>query len=353
MASSMKSDELPVTVNDSLKRQEQPKGSAAMTKRGVYAAASYMASAVLLVMFNKAALSSYSFPCANVITLFQMFCSCSILYALRCWKIISFTVGEPQTTSNNPTTLVPLKTLVHTLPLALSYLLYMLITMEAVRGINVPMYTTLRRTTVAFTMIVEYLLTGQKHSLPVVGSVGIILLGAFLAGAWDLSFDAYGYAVVFIANICTAAYLAFISRIGSVSFSNFLASHFLAKISEKHFTYAEFVGIICTPILLFWTSFRGDLEVTMNFPLLFYPGFQVVMLLSCIMAFLINYYVFLNTTLNSALTQTICGNLKDLLTIGLGWLLFGGLPFDLFNIVGQALGFLGSCFYAYCKLQGK
>ncbi|KAH9805251.1 UDP-N-acetylglucosamine transporter UGNT1 [Citrus sinensis] len=217
MASSMKSDELPVTVNDSLKRQEQPKGSAAMTKRGVYAAASYMASAVLLIMFNKAALSSYSFPCANVITLFQMFCSCSILYALRCWKIISFTVGEPHTTSNNPTTLVPLKTLVHTLPLALSYLLYMLITMEAVRGINVPMYTTLRRTTVAFTMIVEYLLTGQKHSLPVVGSVGIILLGAFLAGARDLSFDAYGYAVVFIANICTAAYLAFISRIGRSS----------------------------------------------------------------------------------------------------------------------------------------
>ncbi|XP_015384492.1 UDP-N-acetylglucosamine transporter UGNT1-like isoform X2 [Citrus sinensis] len=304
MASSMKSDELPVTVNDSLKRQEQPKGSAAMTKRGVYAAASYMASAVLLVMFNKAALSSYSFPCANVITLFQMFCSCSILYALRCWKIISFTVGEPQTTSNNPTTLVPLKTLVHTLPLALSYLLYMLITMEAVRGINVPMYTTLRRTTVAFTMIVEYLLTGQKHSLPVVGSVGIILLGAFLAGAWDLSFDAYGYAVVFIANICTAAYLAFISRIGR---SSGLSSFGLMWCN----------GIICTPILLFWTSFRGDLEVTMNFPLLFYPGFQ------------------------------------DLLTIGLGWLLFGGLPFDLFNIVGQALGFLGSCFYAYCKLQGK
>lgn len=37
---------------------------------------------------------------------------------------------------------------------------------------------------------------------------------------------------------------------------------------------------------------------------------QIVMVFSCIMAFLINYYVFLNTTLNSALTQTICGNLK-------------------------------------------
>lgn len=44
-----------------------------------------------------------------------------------------------------------------------------LVTMESVRGINIPMYTTLRRTTVAFTMIVEYLLTGKKHSLLVVG----------------------------------------------------------------------------------------------------------------------------------------------------------------------------------------
>lgn len=34
------------------------------------------------------------------------------------------------------------------------------------------------------------------------------------------------------------------------------------------------------------------------------------MLLSCILAFFLNYSVFLNTTLNSALTQTMCGNLK-------------------------------------------
>ncbi|GFP96920.1 hypothetical protein PHJA_001836100 [Phtheirospermum japonicum] len=50
--------------------------------------------------------------------------------------------------------------------------------------------------------------------------------------------------------------------------------------------------------------------MTLNFPNLFSPGFLAVMLLSCILAFLLNYSVFLNTTLNSALTQTICGNLK-------------------------------------------
>ncbi|CAI0444244.1 unnamed protein product [Linum tenue] len=87
----------------------------AMTKRGAYAPISYMACAVLLVMFNKAALSSYSFPSANVITLFQ------------------------------------------------------LVTMESVRGVNVPMYTTLRRTTVVFTMIMEYFLVGQRYTSPIVG----------------------------------------------------------------------------------------------------------------------------------------------------------------------------------------
>ncbi|EEF35185.1 conserved hypothetical protein [Ricinus communis] len=153
---------LPVT-------EEKQKNDSVMTKRGAYAAISYMASAVLLVMFNKAALSSYSFQYANVITLFQTVSSCLFLYAMKWWKIISFTNDESHVKTYNPARLVPVKTLFRTLPLALSYLLYMLVTMEAVRAISVPMYTTIRRTTVAFTMIAEYLLTGKRHSLPVVG----------------------------------------------------------------------------------------------------------------------------------------------------------------------------------------
>lgn len=58
-------------------------------------------------------------------------------------------------------------------------------------------------------------------------SVGIIVLGAFIAGARDLSFDAYGYFVVFVANICTAVYLASIARISSVLTSTILKLHLL------------------------------------------------------------------------------------------------------------------------------
>ncbi|KAK4265246.1 hypothetical protein QN277_026324 [Acacia crassicarpa] len=312
---------------------------ARMTSRGLYAAASYMASAVLLVIFNKAALSSYGFPNANVITFLQLVCSCLILYAMRYWKLISFTEGELQSSSNNPATIVSLKTLAQTLPLGLAYLLYMIVTMESVRGVNVPMYTTLRRTTVAFTMILEYLLTGQRHSRFVICSIGIIIGGAVIAGARDLAFDASSYSVVFLANITTAVYFTSIARIGKSSGLN-------------SFGLMWCNGIISGPILLIWSSIRGDITTTLNFPYLYDHGFQAVLLLSCLLAFSINYYVFLNTTINSALTHTICGNMKDLFLIGFGWLIFGGLPFDLLNVAGQSLGFVGSALYAFCKLKG-
>ncbi|XP_024984720.1 nucleotide-sugar uncharacterized transporter 3-like isoform X1 [Cynara cardunculus var. scolymus] len=315
----------------------EDKGSS-MTPRGVYAAVSYMACAVMLVLFNKAALSSYSFPCANVITLFQMICSCCFLYALRSWKFITFS-SDILPLTDNSTKFVPLKTVIRTSPLALTYLLYMLAAMESVRGVNVPMYTTLRRTTVVFTMFVEFILVGQKYTRSIIGSVALIVFGAFVAGSRDLSFDSYSYAVVFVSNITTAIYLATIARIGKTSGLN-------------SFGLMWCNGIICGPVLLVWTFIWGDLKKTINFPYLFSPGFVIVLLLSCVLAFFLNYSIFLNTTLNSAVTQTICGNLKDLFTIAFGWMVFGGLPFDLLNVIGQLLGFVGSGLYAYCKLAG-
>ncbi|XP_019414749.1 PREDICTED: putative UDP-sugar transporter DDB_G0278631 [Lupinus angustifolius] len=319
-------------------REEKYKGST-MTRKGIHTALSYMAAAVLLVMFNKAALSSYNFPFANLITLCQMVCAFAILYVTKSLRIISFTTNESQNHSYNPARFVSLSTLGHTLPLALIYMLYMVVTMEAVRRVNVPMYTTLRRTTVAFTMIVEYFVSGQRYSTFVVASVVIIIVGAFVAGARDMAFDSYGYSVIFAENMCKAIYLASVARVGKSSGLNIFGLIWCNV-------------VICGPIVLLWSILRGDLQTTLNFPYLFNPGFQVVILLSCLLTFFMNYIVVLNTIVNSALTQAICGNLKDVFTSGIGWLLFKGLPYDLFNILGQSLGFLGSCLYAYCKIQG-
>ncbi|XP_056696829.1 UDP-N-acetylglucosamine transporter UGNT1-like isoform X2 [Spinacia oleracea] len=94
-------------------------------------------------------------------------------------------------------------------------------------------------------------------------SVGLIVLGAFIAGARDLSFDAYGYGIVFLANITTAICLATIARIGKFSGLN-------------SFELMWCNGILCGPILLFWTYVRGDMDLTFNFPYLLSPGFLFV-----------------------------------------------------------------------------
>ncbi|RDX76563.1 Nucleotide-sugar uncharacterized transporter 3, partial [Mucuna pruriens] len=336
---------LPVSdpPNDEDRERLLKADNKAFRERRIYAAISYMLCAVLLVLFNKAALSSYHFPSASVITLLQMVCSCCFLYVLRRWKIISFTEGESVIMANNSKKFVPLKTLKHTLPLSGAYLLYMLVTMESVRGVNVPMYTTLRRTTVVFTMLVEYMLVGQRYTRSVIFSVGLIVFGAFIAGARDFSFDAYGYAIVFLSNISTAIYLATIARVGCIPILSLSHTHKGNSISFfpcsktsglNSFGLMWCNGIICGPFLLIWTLVRGDVKMTLNFSYLLSPGFIVVLLFSCILAFFLNYSIFLNTTLNSALTQTICGNLK--------W-----------NVVGQFLGFAGSGLYAYYKLIGK
>jgi len=140
-------------------------------------------------------------------------------------------------------------------------------------------------------------------------------------------------------------------------------------------------GIICGPLLFTWIVFSGELNTALHFESLHVLGFQVLktsaltmlfwwrlfvcrltsfprsnllaittrygghwcyhliiertrpcgdhwllpfwlqicVVLSCMMAFCLNYTIFLNTTINSALTQTMCGNLK-VCCVSLSWL---------------------------------
>lgn len=57
----------------------------------------------------------------------QIICSCCFLYLLRRLKLISFHLSESLATPDNFKTFVPLKTVIDTLPVAVTYLLYMVI----------------------------------------------------------------------------------------------------------------------------------------------------------------------------------------------------------------------------------
>jgi len=199
------------------------------------------------------------------------------------------------------------------------------------------MYTTLRRTTAAFTMLAEFCLTRRQEPARVMFSVLIMVLGAVVAGASDLSYDFRGYALVFASNISTALYLATISRLGK-------------KVSMNNFGLMWCNGVICTPILLIIAMVSGEIRSAAAFEDLNSLRFQIVLVGSCMLAFVLNYTIFLNTSMNSALTQTVCGNLKDVAVIVVGFRSFGEVAVNLFNILGIGLGISGSVMYAYIKL---
>eukprot|EP00898_Chlorokybus_atmophyticus_P004606 jgi/Chlat1/5146/Chrsp33S05141 len=323
---------------------------------GVLVACAYMLCAVLLVMFNKAALSSYNFSNVNVITLMQLLCATCLLTVLV--NLRAITLRNDHAVGGVGPRFVPLKTMKLAAPVGLAYLIYMVPThthmqyhfpsfirhqmayvyvrfqivgMAALRGVNIPIYATLRRTTVAFTMTAEYILARKKHSWPVIGSVAVMVAGALLAGLRDLSFDAYSYGVVILSNATTAVY---VTATGLNSFGLMWVN-----------------CVIATPLLFTWCMFSGELSSALSFQYIRDTGFQLVIFCSCVLAFALNYTVFLNTAINSALTQSVSGNLKDVGTVLFGWFAFGGLPFDPVVMAGILLSFAGSVWYAVIQLR--
>lgn len=130
----------------------------------------------------------------------------------------------------------------------------------------------------------------KTHSPSVVAAVATMVIGAIVAGAGDLAFDAHAYGLVLASNASTALYLATIARLGKSS-----------GLNSFGLIWAN--SVVCAPVLLLASAVNGEIRQALAFPALHDMGFQAVLVLSCVLAFLLNYTVFLNTVVNSALTQ--------------------------------------------------
>eukprot|EP00894_Picocystis_sp_ML_P004729 jgi/Pico_ML_1/55246/g970.t1 len=84
------------------------------------------------------------------------------------------------------------------------------------QGLNIPMFVALRRFTILFTVIVEFLMFSRKQSAPTLSAVGIMISGALIASVTDLTFNARGYAAVLVNDLLQAAYLVIVKYVKDV-----------------------------------------------------------------------------------------------------------------------------------------
>ena len=112
-------------------------------------------------------------------------------------------------------------------------------------------------------------------------------------------------------------------------------------------------NLLSLPLMAAWFLFAtGEPAGVAAAPQLADPKFVAFLILSASQAFLLNLCIFWCTTTNSPLATTVTGQMKDILTTGLGLFLFGDVLFNARNLTGVALGLGGGIAYSLLALGG-
>lgn len=270
-----------------------------------------MSSSFLIVIFNKQLLTSYNFPSVAAIMLLQ-----SILSS------IFFATQQPQKLS------------LDILPVCIINVANVFFGLNAAGSLNVAMFTALRRISVFMTMIAQWLVFSQPPSIKTACSIVLMVLGAFIAAADDLTFDLGGYIYVTINNILT---------VGS-------------QIATKNALKKEWTK----QSILFWTSMCSVIVGGLLVATTFRPhhfdhwdntGFWFALVGSLLMGLLINWAAAWVIEENDALTLSVAGSTKSAI---LALLVCSGLldptyQFSYMNFMGLQLSTVASLWYVYCK----
>ena len=79
-------------------------------------------------------------------------------------------------------------------------------------GLNVPMFIALRRFTLLFTILLERYWLKKSHDWPTLSAMAIMIGGALVAAATDLTFNPSGYAAVLCNDLLTSLYLIMVKN---------------------------------------------------------------------------------------------------------------------------------------------
>ncbi|XXQ38588.1 Sugar phosphate transporter domain-containing protein [Plasmodiophora brassicae] len=296
----------------------------------VSAASLYAVVSIALTLLNKALFYSFAFSQTRILGLGQFVSAIVFLQAFSAYGLVTLprfsidVVGQIW-------------------PLSASYLIMVVCGFAAMRGTNLVMFGVLRRTGIILVLVLEYVLLNNRPTRLVVMSTVVMVLGVVVAGAADLSYDPVGYLFAFITNLATAIYIV-------------LIKFYKETLNLDAFGMLFYNAILSTPVLVVISLFNHDFADMADFEDINNAAFWCVFILSCSLGFAINYSVFLNTSVNSPLTQTVTGQLKDILVLLLGVVIFRDTPFSALNAFGVTLSVIGSIVYAsvkYGEMSGR
>jgi len=233
-----------------------------------------------------------------------------------------------------------LKTAAQVLPLSAVFIAYVVTSLVSLGRVNVPMFTALRRLTILFVMVEEYYLLGITPSRRVLLTVGVMTLGCGIAAWKDLTFDAVSYFYLFLTNLFTSLYTVYINKVKRDT-----------GLSVFSMLYYNTATTFPALLALAWAT--GDLRAAWAFPGYASAAFEVNFVASIFLAFGLNVATFYCSSLNSARTLSVVGQLKNFAAFLLGLVLFDDYVYEPLNFLGLWTGFAGSVWYTVVTQEEK
>ena len=195
--------------------------------------------------------------------------------------------------------------------------------------------STLRRLTVLMVVLCEMIVLRKRQSGMTIISVSVMVLGSFIGGWGDLQFDLYGYSMVLLNNLVTALNLVFIKK-----------TLLDTKLASDTFGVLYYNSVISIPFLLVLVVLSGEIFSLGDYPYWSSLAFQTSFLISACMSFLMNYSTYWCTEVNSALTTSVTGQVKNVLSSFVALSMFGMKATPML-VGGLTVGLSGSMMYAY------
>jgi solute carrier family 35 protein len=294
----------------------------------ILAILAYGSTSLALVLFNKMILSIWKFKFASIMLLCEMLFSVILSELLRVAGYIHYPKFKREI-------------FLTVAPLSLIFVLNVIFGLVSLRVVSVPIFTTLRRLGGIITMALEYFVLKLVPSKSKVASLLVILFGAIIAGAGDLSFDLTSYSCVLLNNLLTSGYLILMKKMDNAE----------VKLNANGKVFYN--SLISVPWLLLISLIDGEFASALEFEYLGDLHFQLSLLASCVLAFLLNASMFWCTSATSPLTTSVTGQVKNVLVTILGLFLFGDVQPTIMLIVGLTVCIIGSICFSYVEINAQ
>ncbi|CAM9834973.1 unnamed protein product [Ascophyllum nodosum] len=289
------------------------------------AAAFYAGASLTVIFVNKLVLTAMEFPSFFFIAISQFTSTCFVISVLRITRKIKIAKFDRETARA-------------VAPLMIMFVCNTVSGLGGTKHISLPMFTVLRRFSILMTMVMERVVLKTVVTSTVQLSVALMIGGALVAALFDLKFDLMGYLLILANDFFTAAYGVSIKRALNLSISQTSLLYFNSL----------FGATMMTMVLL---RMPDETRKIVEFDGWRNPTFIALYICTSFMAgSVLQYSIVVCTRVNSALTTSVIGCVKNLLPTVVGMLGVGGdYDFGALNGAGLAVSMGGSFLYSWAK----